>query len=136
MTKQIVEANDFKLGNNDTQIYYLVESFIGKPQLIYKTPKLDLQFEGEEIRVLETESGKLVTVTVERPPNPDVGGEVITITLLLPVINLSANFEISIQTEAVLTTEFQQGFINLPLEGQLQSYEILSLIGTASRVNT
>jgi hypothetical protein len=136
MTKQIVEANDFKLGNNDTQIYYLVESFIGKPQLIYKTPKLDLQFEGEEIRVLETEIGKLVTVTVERPPNPDVGGEVITITLLLPVINLSANFEISIQTEAVLTTKLQQGFINNPPEGQLQTYEILSLAGTASLVNT
>ncbi len=136
MTEQIVEANDFKLGNKDTQIYYLVESFIGKPQLIYKTPQLERQFYAEDIRVLGTEIGKLVTVTVERPTIPDIGGKVVTLTLLLPIINLSTSLEIYIQTEAVLTTKFQQGNINLPLEGQLQTYEILSLAGTASRVDT
>jgi hypothetical protein len=113
-----------------------VESFIGEPQLTYKTPKFDLQFKGEEIRVVETEIGKLVTVTFERPQNPDVGGKVITLTLLLPIINLSANLELSIQTEAILTTKLQKGFINIPLEGQLQTYEIFSLKGTASQVNT
>ena len=136
MTGQIVEANDFKLGNKDTQIYYLVENIVGKPQLIYKTPQLDRRFYGEDIRVLETEIGKLVTVTVERPPIPDIGGKVVTLTLMLPVINLSASVEISIQTEAVLTTKLQQGFINNPPEGQLQTYEILSLAGTANLVNT
>jgi hypothetical protein len=65
MTEQIVEANDFDLHNKDVQLHYSMESFIGGSQLTYKTQKLDRQFKGEEISVLETEIGKLVTVLVE-----------------------------------------------------------------------
>ncbi len=135
MREQIIEANDFDLSNKDVQIHYSMESFISGAQLTYKTQNFDEQFKGEEIRVRETEIGKLVTVTVKTPLNPDVGGKVIKLTLLLPIVNLPVSLEKSIQVEAVLTTELQKGNINRPLGGQLQTYEIFSLRGIASRVD-
>jgi hypothetical protein len=134
MTEQILEPNSFELHSQDTQITYSTTSFIGKPQLYYKTQEIEKQFTGEEISVLETEIGTLITVTIERP-HPDVRGNVVKLTLLLPTVNLPASLENPIQTQAILTTELQKGNINLPLEGQLQTYEILSLTGTARQVS-
>jgi hypothetical protein len=133
MTEQIVEPNSFELYSKDTQITYSITSFIGEPQLTYKTQKVDRQFEGKEIRMLETEIGKLVTVTVEWP-HPDVRDNVVTLTLLLPIVNLPSSLESPIRAEVVLTTKLQKGNINLPMEGQLQTYEILSLTGTARQI--
>jgi hypothetical protein len=48
---------------------------------------------------------------------------------------MQRRLEKSIQVEAVLTTELQKGNINRPLGGQLQTYEIFSLRGIASRVD-
>lgn len=133
MTEQIVEPNDFDLHNKDVQIHYSLESFIGGPQLTYKSQEFDRQFQGEEIRVLETKIGKLVTVLVE--PDSDRGKEV-TLTLLLPTINLPSSLQNPIETEAILTTQrtVQRGGSRI-LEGQLQTYHTLSLTGTARRVN-
>lgn len=134
MTEQILEPNSFELHNQDTQITYSTTSFIGKPQLYYKTQKIEKQFTGEEISVLETEIGKLITVMIERT-HPDVRGNVVKLTLLLPTVNLPASLENPIQTEAVLTTELVKGNIDRPLEGQIQIYKIFSLTGTARRVD-
>ncbi len=133
MTEEIVEPNDFDLHNKDVQLHYSMESFIGGPQLTYKTQKLDRQFKGEEISVLETEIGKLVTVLVE--PDSDTGKEV-RLTLLLPTINLPSSLQNPIETQAILTTQrtVQRGGLPI-LEGQLQSYHTLSLTGTARRLD-
>ena len=133
MTEQIVEPNDFDLHNKDVQLHYSMESFIGGPQLTYKTQKLDRQFKGEEISVVETEMGKLVTVLVE--PDSDTGKEV-RLTLLLPTINLPSSLQNPIETQATLTTQRTVVRGGSPiLEGQLQTYHTLSLTGTARRVD-
>lgn len=133
MTEEIVKPNDFDLHNKDVQIHYSLESFIGGPQLTYKSQQFDRQFQAEEIRVVETEIGKLVTVLVE--PDSDRGMEV-TLTLLLPTINLPSSLQNPIETEAIVTTKrtVQRGGSRI-LEGQLQTYHTLSLTGTARRVN-
>ncbi|MBD2440870.1 hypothetical protein [Nostoc sp. FACHB-110] len=133
MTEQIIEPNDFDLHNNDVQIHYSLESFIGGPQLTYKTQNFDRQFTGEEINVVETNIGKLVTVLVE--PDADTGEEV-RLTLLLPSINLSSSLENPIETEAIFTTQRNvlRGLSPI-LEGQLQTYHTLSLRGTARSVD-
>jgi len=136
MTEQILEPNSFELHFQDTQITYSTTSFIGEPQLYYKTQKIEKQFTGEEISVLETEIGKLITVMIERT-HPDIRGNVVKLTLLLPIVNLPASLENPIQTEAILTTELVKGrTINRPLEGQIQTYKILSLTGTARLVDS
>ena len=135
MSEQITEPNDFELHGKDIQISYSMDSLAGGPQLTYKTQKFDKQFKGNEIRVSETEIGKLITVTIENLL-PDIEGELVKLTLLLPTINLPSNLETQFQTEGIFTTQFHKGFINHPIpEKQLETYEILSLEGTARRVD-
>ncbi|MDF5715121.1 MAG: hypothetical protein PUP93_14860 [Rhizonema sp. NSF051] len=133
MTGQIIEPNSFELHAQDTQISYSTTSFIGESELTYNTLKLSRQFRGDEISTLETEIGKLVTVLVE--PDADTGKE-IRLTLLVPTINLVSDGEKPIQTEAILTTQRtpQRGRPSI-LEGQIQTYDILRLTGTAKIVN-
>jgi hypothetical protein len=89
---------------------------------------------GEEINTLKTGIGSLVTVLVE--PDSDTGKEV-RLTLLLPTINLPSSLQNPIETEAILTTQRTSIRGGSPiLEGQQQTYEILSLTGTARRVNS
>ncbi|MDF5722832.1 MAG: hypothetical protein PUP91_20615 [Rhizonema sp. PD37] len=133
MIEQIIEPNSFELRAEDTQISYSTTSFIGESELTYNTLKLSRQFRGDEISTLETAIGKLVTVLVE--PDADTGKE-IRLTLLVPTINLVSNEEKPIQTEAILTTQRtpQRGRLSI-LEGQIETYDILRLTGTAKIVN-
>jgi hypothetical protein len=44
MSESITEPNDFELHGKDIQIHYSMESFIGGPQLHYKTQNLSREF--------------------------------------------------------------------------------------------
>lgn len=133
MTDQIFEPNRFELHGRDIQINYLPASFLGRAQLEYTTQNVVRQFGGREIRALVTDIGILVTVLVET--NFNVGKEV-RLSLLLPMVNLLSSQKTRIETQATLTTHLtcHPGNPFLP-EGQLQSYETLSLRGTASYVS-
>ncbi|MBR8840080.1 MAG: hypothetical protein DSM106950_40330 [Stigonema ocellatum SAG 48.90 = DSM 106950] len=129
----VQEPNLFELSGLDTTINYSTTSFIGSPQLTYKTLNLSRQFTGEEINTLDTNIGKLVTVLVE--PDADTGKEV-RLTLLLPTINLPSSLKNPIKTEAILTTKRTPVRGGSPiLEGQLETYQTLRLTGTASKVD-
>ena len=133
MTEQVNKPNSFELQGKDTQINYSTTSFTGEARFNYNTQNNSRQFNGDEISTLETALGKLVTVLVE--PDIDIGKEV-SLTLLLPTINLPSSQENPIQTVAILTTRrtLLRGGPRI-LEGQLQTYETLSLTGTASQVS-
>lgn len=134
MTEQIIEPNNFDLRGEGTQINYSTTSFTGEPQFTYNTENLSRQFTGDEISTLETAIGKLVTVLIQ--PDADTGEEV-RLSVLIPIINLPSSLQNPIETEAILTTQRTPQRGNSPiLEGQLQTYKILSLTGTASRVNS
>ena len=133
MLDQIFEPNRFELLGRDIHINYSPASFLGGAQLEYTTQNVVRQFGGREIRALVTDIGILVTVLVET--NFHAGKEV-RLALLLPMINLPSSQKTRIETQATLTTHLTRDCGNFFLpSGQLQSYETLSLTGTASYVS-
>lgn len=124
------EPNQFVLTGRDTQLTYSTSSFIGQPQLSFQHRQTSHSFSGAEIRCQETEIGKLVSVTLEQIPDL----RTVTLTLLLPAINLGNTTEVHFRTRAILTTA--RTSIGGPrlVVGALQTYRVLSLQGTASIV--
>ncbi|MEH1901862.1 MAG: hypothetical protein V7L04_10720 [Nostoc sp.] len=126
----VQRPNEFELQGKGTYIKYSILN--GVPQLDYKTQNSSDHFSGDEIQTLATDIGTLLTVIISKPPNPNLGGNVVRLSLLLPIINLPiGKAETPVQTEAILTTQKTSGFIHTPLFGQLQSYQTLVLTGTA-----
>ena len=124
------KPNLFTLTGKHTQITFAASSITGQPQLHYQDPERNLTRTGEEIRSLDTEIGNLITVDLE--DIPDLRS--VTLTMLLPDINLGEWREISFATQAILTT--QHTSIGGPqlVKGALQTYRVLPLRGTAKLV--
>ena len=120
----------FQLAGGYTQITYSTTSITGQPQFHYQDQQRDISVTGEDIRSLETEIGTLVTVTLEVIPDLHT----LTVSLLVPQINLNEGNESPLSTPAILTTH--RTSIGGPglVEGQLQTYEVVALEGTASLV--
>jgi hypothetical protein len=85
-------------GSKGTRITYSAEGPSSQSQLSYHDDKLDLTFNGDQIRVLDTEIGQLVTVTLS--DIADVGN--LKLTLLLPLIDLRGK-ETEFNSEAIWT---------------------------------
>jgi hypothetical protein len=126
--KSVRQANQFELKHGSVHILYSTTSFAGRPQLNYHHKKENLNFEGDEIRVQETEIGSLVTVTLEAVPDDFTR----TLSLLVPTVNLRGEEnEISIKTIAIETVSRTSiGGPNL-VDGAIQTYEEFSLKGEA-----
>ncbi|MDZ8259220.1 hypothetical protein [Nostoc sp. ChiQUE01b] len=126
----VQRPNEFELEGKGTYIKYSILN--GVPQLDYKTKNISEHFSGDQIQTLATDIGTLLTIIIRRPPNPDLGGNIVKLSLLLPIINLLIGTrETPVQTEAIITTERTSGIIRTPLFGQLQSYQTIVLTGTA-----
>ncbi|BBD70051.1 hypothetical protein NIES4072_64310 [Nostoc commune NIES-4072] len=88
----VKQPNTFVLHEIDLSIVYSVKD--KEPKLTYSISSLPQSpqiFKGNEIRTLNTEIGTLVSVTLGTVLNPDVGGDVTTLSLLLPIVNLSVD---------------------------------------------
>ena len=125
------QPNLFQLAGGYTQITYSTTSITGQPQFHYQDQQRDVNVTGDDIRLLETEIGTLVTITLEVIPDLHT----LTVSLLVPEINLNEGNESPLSTQAILTTHHTT--IGGPglVEGQLQSYEVVALEGTASLVD-
>ena len=124
------QPNFFQLAGGYTQITYSTTGITGQPQFHYQDQQRDINVTGGDIRSLETEIGTLVTVTLEVIPDLHT----LTVSLLVPEINLNEGNESPLSTLAILTTH--RTSIGGPglVEGQLQTYEVVALEGTASLV--
>ncbi|MBN3949720.1 MAG: hypothetical protein HWQ38_25955 [Nostoc sp. NMS7] len=126
----VQRPNEFELKGEGIYIKYSILN--GVSQLDYRSQNISQHFSGDQIKTLATDIGTLVTVIISKPPNPDLGGNIVKLSFLLPIINLVIGTkETTVQTEAILTTEKTSGFIRTPLLGQLQSYQTIVLKGTA-----
>jgi hypothetical protein len=127
---ETTQPNLFELAGEYTQITYSKTSFTGQPQFHYQDRQHDVNVAGDDIRPLETEIGTQVTVTLEVIPDLHI----LTVTLLVPQINLDEGNESPLSTLAILTTH--RTSIGGPglVEGQLQTYEAVELEGTARLV--
>ena len=125
------EPNLFELEGDKTNITYSTTSITGVPQFNYQDHEISRSFNGPEIRTLEAEIGRLVTVTLDQVPDL----QTTTATLLLPTINLPQGAtESPIETVAILSIE--RTSIGGPglVQGQPQAYRTLNLKGRASLV--
>jgi hypothetical protein len=126
------QPNLFELAGEYTRITYSTTSITGQPQFHYQDNQRDLTFTGDDIRLLDTdEIGMLVSVTLEVIPDLHT----LTLSVLIPQIDLKGETESLLSTLAILTTHLIS--IGGPglVEGPLQTYEVVALEGTARLVD-
>lgn len=125
------QANLFSLGNNSIKISYAASSLDGKPQLSYQKGQTVLHFRGSQIRAKQTEIGTLLSVTLKS--SPDL--KTIVFSILLPQVNVPANAaDVQVNVKGIETTNKTTiGGPNL-VKGQVQTYKVYSLKGTAQSV--
>lgn len=119
--------NLYELSGDDVTLSYSTTSINGLPRLTFG----DRQFVGEEIRTRATDLGTEVTVTLDEVPDQ----QTVTLTLLVPVVNLPDSAQADLDTVAVeTTTRTSIGGPRL-VTGAVQTYGVLALRGTARIVD-
>jgi hypothetical protein len=121
------QPNMFSLDGGGIHVTYSATSFQGKPLFTYHDALQFKSFSGDQIKVVETDIGTLVTVVIHL--TVDQGST--TFTLLLPHVNLPASNVVSISAEGITTLN---RFSIFPIPGQTQFYTVHNVWGTASFV--
>jgi len=130
--REAPQPNLIELKGGYIKITYASTSFSGIPLLTYEDASGVRHFKGDEIRQLDTEIGRQVTVSTDR-----VHGT--TLTLLVPIFKLNLNLNESSFTTWAITTTCCELVRNgdaertLPV-GALQTYRVDELRGTAKKV--
>ncbi|MCY1013635.1 hypothetical protein OV079_50530 [Nannocystis pusilla] len=85
-------------------------------------------FSGRELYLEQTQAGKFVTVELERVPDLHI----IRLTLAIPTANLPAGARsTNIATFAIVSTERTTIAGSAGVDGQIVTYEVMSLTGNA-----
>jgi hypothetical protein len=127
MTQQSSQPNQFDLSGHDMHITFSRTSFTGQPQFGYQGALGSHTVQGDQIRTQESELGTLVSVTLV----PSVDAQTVSLTVVLPNINLAGQQEHSFKTIAIQTTHAGADTIGV---GARESYEVFHLHGTAKLV--
>ncbi len=123
--------NLYEFAGKTMTIHYSTSSFDGQPRLSFRRRSGRLrQFAGEEIRAERTEIGQLVTVTTREIPDL----KTVTLTLLIPDINLDERGPVMFETRVFFTSHHTTIAGKDLVEGPLQTYFAPELIGQASSV--
>jgi len=129
IANEFQQANLFELSDDDIRVTYSSSSFAGSPLFSYRDSSINRQFRGEEIRSVETEIGKLLTVTIEQIPDL----RTVTFTLVLPAVTvLSRSAGTHIQVPGIKTATYTT--IAGPALGPEKTYSLVNLRGTAQVV--
>lgn len=121
--------NLYQVDGHNLHITYSTSSIDGKPRFVYHDALQTQSFEGDQIRVLESEVGTLVSVTIRR--TVDTGST--SFTLLVPHVNLDQSDSAHISTEGI-TTLHRFSVVPAFNQGQTEVYTVQRLTGTASLV--
>jgi hypothetical protein len=127
MAQKIV-PNQYELAGVGVQVTYSTSSLPGKPQLTFTKGRKTLNFTGNEIGVVDTVVGTLVTVTIAS--TPDLNST--TFSFLVPSIELAKeSAKQSFRTIGITTiSKTPIG----PVKGVQQTYKIVELRCTAQHV--
>lgn len=125
------QANLFTLHSATLKISYSASSIDGKPLLSYQKGATTLNFRGSQIRHKPTEIGTLVSVTIKSIPDL----RTTVFSLLLPLVNVPDN-DPSVQVNVKAIETVNKSSIVGPklVKGQVQTYKVFSLKGTAQSV--
>ena len=130
MTQQNQEPNQYQLTGDGLQITYTPGNDNGQPQLGYQGSHGNLTFTDNDIRSEETLPGTLITIFLVR--TVDTGS--VTLTLLLPGVNLAGTTEQPIQTIAIETQNLFS-ILDRNKARQTQTYQVYNLQGTARYIS-
>jgi hypothetical protein len=130
MTQQSGNPNHYQLTSNEVQITYTPSNSNGQPELSYQGSHGNLTFTGSDIRSEETTPGTLITVFLVR--TVDMGS--VTLTLLMPGVNLADTTEQPIQTLAIETQNLFS-VVDRNKARQTQIYQVYNLQGTAQYIS-
>jgi hypothetical protein len=119
-------ANIFNFNSPHINVSYATGALGSKAGLTYQDAHQTLQFNDQEIRKVSTDLGEEVTVTIRL--TVDVGST--TFTLIIPNIALELKQHIHVQTIGI-TAIHRLPFAPI-IHGQLDSYSVVRLQGTAS----
>lgn len=126
----MLEPNQYTFTAGKLTITYTPTGHTGalKPSLSYTDGQQTLNFQGDEIRVIDTEFGKWVSVTLKM--TVDRGST--TFSLLIPLIELAdKSAEQPFGTVGVNTVHRITPALPDPLPGVAETYEIYELQGKA-----
>ena len=127
MPVQNEHPNHYSLKGSGITILYETIGIVA-PVLNYGDGTQTLTFRGGEIRTVETELGALISATLKEEPDADR----VTMSLLLPDVNLPAGKPQAIRTAVILCIVASPiGGPDL-VRGQIQKYRVVTLRGTAS----
>ncbi len=131
-TPQLIEPNLYQLHDRgrSLSIQYSTSSIAGVPLLNVVQGGVTQSFSGDEIGTLESPLGSLVTVMLSAVPDL----ETVTLTLVVPAINLDGNDD-AVRTFAVITTNRTSIGGPALVKGQLQTYRRIALTGRAEQVD-
>ncbi len=125
----LVPPNLYQLQGGPIHVTYSTTSIDGKPHFSYQDPHQTLFFKGDDIRVIETDIGRLVTVTIRR--TVDTGST--SFSVVIPAVNLEKSHSAHINTLGI-TTVHRFSVIPAFNRGQTELYHTVALAGTAQFV--
>ena len=118
------QPNQFDVQGDGVTISFSASSIAAVPLFNYQDAERTINRRGDEIRTEETEFATLVTIDVENIPD----AREVTATLFVPRMVVPQGQSAPLTTIGVLTTSARR------IEGQMQTYRVLNLSGTASSV--
>ncbi len=123
--------NLYELKGGRTRVTYSTSGIDGQPRLHYKDAKRDVTATGDEIKLYDGPgAGTRAGIVIERVPDlKDV-----SFVLVVPRVNLGASNEAAISCFGVVVTS--KTTIGGPglVKGQVDSYKLVELAGTAKLV--
>jgi hypothetical protein len=126
---QTIMPTQYELKAAGVLVGYSTSSITGEAQLSFKKGRTKLNFTGNEIGLLQTTIGTLITVTIASRPDQSFT----TFSFLLPTIQLSKQSDRqSFRTIGVTT--INKTTIAGPVKGVQQVYKSVELRGSARQV--
>ena len=123
--------NLYQLHGGGIHVSYSTTSIVGTPSFHYQDAHISHQFAGNQINVVQTNIGSLVTVVLRL--TPDLGST--TFSVLIPIVNLSNESDsVNVRTYGI-TTVHRFSLIPALLHGQIENYKVSPLHGTARFVH-
>jgi hypothetical protein len=127
--QQTVTPNLYHLTGHHLHLTYSTSGLDGKPSMTYQDARDAKSFRGDEIRAVECDLGTLVSVTLRM--TPDLGST--TLSLFIPRMRIAQGTSATVRTECV-TTMHSTSIAPQFLQGQLDTYSVTNLHGTAQAV--
>lgn len=123
------QANVFNLHHANIHIAYATGALGSKVGLTYQDATQTLQFDEQQLRRVQTDLGEEVSVTLHL--TPDAGST--TFTLVVPRVALDVNQHVHISSIGI-TALHRFSIAPQLLHGQLDTYSVATLHGTASAI--